>query len=382
MHLSRPMTARDPAETHRAATQLELFFDLVAVIAIAFATAGFHHAINAGHGLENLPNFLILFAAIWWAWMNYTWFASGFGNDDGVYRLLTIVIMAGFLVYAAGIEYFFETLDSLYSLAGWVIMRVGMMGLWLRAARHNPEHKAIAMHHFWGLFVAQTLWVLLFTLVPSGHPLFLLMGIFVFVVELSVPVIASKAGKIPWHRHHIIERYGLLNTIVLGKVLLSISFILAKLYGEGFDIALVGSAISGLIIVFVVWWVYFLEHEHLNSTNTRHVFFWGYGHFAIFLSGALLAAGLGAYLDALTDHSDATPATAAVYINGAVAVYFITLWAIRDVHHPLGMRNIVLPVSTLALVIAAYMGAGPHYTAGICLLTLMFRLPNNRAQAT
>ncbi|MCB1410111.1 MAG: low temperature requirement protein A, partial [Rhodobacteraceae bacterium] len=46
----RPVVPRDPDETHRAATPLELFFDLVIVIAIAAVTAAFHHAIAEGHG--------------------------------------------------------------------------------------------------------------------------------------------------------------------------------------------------------------------------------------------------------------------------------------------------------------------------------------------
>lgn len=62
-----PLTARDPDEHHRAATTLELFFDLVSVIAIAAVTVGLHHAIAKGHGIEVLPRFVFLFLAIWWA---------------------------------------------------------------------------------------------------------------------------------------------------------------------------------------------------------------------------------------------------------------------------------------------------------------------------
>ena len=91
------MPARELHEPNRTATALELFFGLVAVIAIASATAQFHHAISAGHGAENLVNSLLVFTGIWWAWMNFTWFASGFDNDDAVYRALTVVIMAGYL---------------------------------------------------------------------------------------------------------------------------------------------------------------------------------------------------------------------------------------------------------------------------------------------
>jgi len=217
--------------------------------------------------------------------------------------------------------------------------------------------------------------VVYLTVVDPANPLFLLMGVLVFVVEFSVPVFASRAGFVPWHRHHIIERYGLLNTIVLGEVLLSISFMLAKLYAGHFDSALITSALAGLVIVFVVWWVYFLESEHLNSTKVTHVFVWGYGHLAIFASGAMLAAGLGAHLDVITHHSEISLEQAAIYTNGAVAVYFITLWGIRDVHHRLGARGIVLPAAAIALCAAAYVGADPIITAAICLVTLGFRLP-------
>ena len=69
-------------ESHRAATQLELFFDLVG-IALASATAV--SAISYGHGPDLLLNFCFMIAAIWWPWVNHTWFASAFDNDDAVY---------------------------------------------------------------------------------------------------------------------------------------------------------------------------------------------------------------------------------------------------------------------------------------------------------
>ncbi len=375
MQFMQAMRARDGREAGRTATVLELFFDLVAVIAIASVTASFHHAISAGEGVQSIPNFLFVFTGIWWAWMNYTWFANGFDNDDGVFRVFTIVIMAGFLEFAAGVETFFETLDFTYSLIGWIIMRVGMMGLWLRAARHNPDYRGVAMRNFWGLAFAQSLWIIYVLGVSNDHPFYMVFGILIFVVEFSVPVFASRVGQVPWHRHHIIERYGLLNTIVLGEVLLSISFMLSKLYSEALDPALIVAAISGLVIVFVVWWVYFLEKEHLNSDRLLHSFIWGYGHLAIFCSGALLAVGLGVYFDVLTDHSEVSAWTAGAIINLSVAIYFATLWAIRDAHHRLGIRQSVLPISAIVLLVAAYFGLGPVVTALICVATLALRIP-------
>ena len=96
------LVRRDSNEVHRAATPLELLFDLVSVIAIATAAAGLHHAIAEAHIADGVIKFACAFFAIWWAWMNYTWFASAYDNDDTLFRVLTMVIMSGSLTMAAG----------------------------------------------------------------------------------------------------------------------------------------------------------------------------------------------------------------------------------------------------------------------------------------
>ena len=57
----RVMTARDPGEEHRAATALELFFDLCFVVAVSLAATQLHHSLaegQVGHGLAGyLPVF-------------------------------------------------------------------------------------------------------------------------------------------------------------------------------------------------------------------------------------------------------------------------------------------------------------------------------------
>src|SRR5262245_49251869 len=97
------MRARDPLEGHRAATPLELLFDLTFVVAIAAVVPEFAHTIVEDHPVQGLVGYLFAFFAIWWAWMNFTWFASAFDCDDALYRVLTMVQMAGVLVLAAGV---------------------------------------------------------------------------------------------------------------------------------------------------------------------------------------------------------------------------------------------------------------------------------------
>lgn len=371
----KPLEARDPDEAHRAATQLELFFDLVSVIAIAAVTATLHHAISEAHGLDMLPGFIFMFVAIWWAWMNFTWFASAFDNGDALYRVLVFVIMAGALTFAAGVSHIAETLDFAYGIAGWVIMRLGMIALWLRAAQSNEAFRTTALRYAAGIAIAQVLWVLLYLARPSSELLFYVFGIAIFIVEFAVPVYAESARQTPWHRHHIIERYGLLNIIVLGEVLLSISFMLGKLYEGHFDMALVVAAISGLVLVFALWWLYFLEEEHLGTSAFWRALLWGYGHIFIFASGALLGAGLGAYMDVLTDHSKVTAGVAAAYVNAAVVIYLFTLWLIRDRFADRGWRCHVLLAGAVLFVLLAFAGPPPWVSALAAIGVLIARVP-------
>lgn len=63
-------------EANRAATPLELLFDLIFAAAVAQLAVQFAHALIDGEGLAAVGPFLMVLFAIWWAWMSFTWFAS------------------------------------------------------------------------------------------------------------------------------------------------------------------------------------------------------------------------------------------------------------------------------------------------------------------
>src|SRR3712207_575373 len=130
-----PMSSRDPRQAHRVATPLELFFDLSFVVAIAQAASSLHHGLVDGHAGEVLVGYPLVFFGIWWAWMNFTWFASAYDTDDALYRLIVLVQIAGVLVLAAGVPRALEHHDFGIAVLGYVIMRVGLLSHWLRAAR-------------------------------------------------------------------------------------------------------------------------------------------------------------------------------------------------------------------------------------------------------
>jgi low temperature requirement protein LtrA len=89
-----PMRGRDRSEAHRVATPLELFFDLSFVVAVAAAAAALHHELAAGHVVDGVVTYVMVFFAIWWAWMNFTWFASAFDCDVAIVLVLAAAFLA------------------------------------------------------------------------------------------------------------------------------------------------------------------------------------------------------------------------------------------------------------------------------------------------
>ena len=141
------MMARDREQEYRSSTPLELFYDLCFVVAVAQAGSQLHHGLgagpHAGSAWLELLRYAMLFFAIWWAWINFTWFASAYDTDDVFYRLLTLLQMAGVLVLAAGVPAAFESFDFTIMTFGYVIMRVAMIAQWIRVwFEYPPGHGA------------------------------------------------------------------------------------------------------------------------------------------------------------------------------------------------------------------------------------------------
>ncbi|HZA82545.1 MAG TPA: low temperature requirement protein A, partial [Actinomycetes bacterium] len=164
----RPMVARSTTEANRGATVLELFFDLCFVVAVAQAAAALHHEIAADHVGDGVVGYALVFFAIWWAWMNFTWFASAYDTDDVAYRLTTLVQIAGALILAAGVPDAMAGDDFGVITVGYVVMRLAMVTQWLRAAGSDPPHRRSSLRFATGVAAVQAGWVL--RLVTCGGP--------------------------------------------------------------------------------------------------------------------------------------------------------------------------------------------------------------------
>jgi len=329
-----PMVGRSPNESHRASTPLELFFDLVFVVAIAFAASALHHSIAEDHIEGVLVGYAMVFFAIWWPWMNFTWFASAYDTDDVPYRLLVFVQMSGALIVAAGVPSLFEESDITIALIGYVVMRLAAVTQWLRAAYSDPKHRASALRFAAGIAVVQLAWVLL-SFAPES---LLLTGFALLVgVELAVPVWAERKAPTPWHPGHIAERYGLFTIIVLGESILAAS--LAIQTAMEFDKigSMAGLIAGGLLIVFSMWWLYFEYPSEGLLTSLGRSFIWGYGHYFVWAAAAAVGAGFAVAIDYVTGQAEIGPTGAGTAVAIPVALYVISLWAVH--YLPRGVRG-------------------------------------------
>jgi len=367
------MQARDVHQPHRVATSLELLFDLVTVIAVASAAAGLHHAIAGGHATDGVVRFAMAFFGIWWAWMNYTWFASAYDNDDVLFRLLTLAIMGGALAIASGIELFFKSLDLTMVVTGYVIMRVGMVVLWLRAARGDPARRTTALTYALGIALVQVYWAGLLWVDSSSSVRLTLLFALGAAFEIAVPALAERSGRTPWHRHHIIERYGLLNIIVLGETLLAGSLALRAVTGEHFQIALVRVALSSIVIVFSMWWLYFSKEEHLQSQDLGRSLTWGYGHVLIFAAGAAVGAGFAVVVDIVSGHAQVLLKVGNYAVAVPVALYLLGLWFVRDRFYFDGAARHVLPAFAALVLLVPLQPLALEGVAGLLAVSVFVR---------
>src|SRR4051794_22627014 len=299
------MTARAIDEPHRVSSQLELLFDLTFVVAVASATAQLAASIAEGHASDGLAPFLQVFFAIWWAWMNFTWFASSFDTDDVAYRLLTLVQMAGVLVLAAGVSSAAQHSDYRAVATGYLIMRTGLVAQWVRAGVEDPSSRRTGLGFGTAIGVLEIGW-LLFAFAVDGLPTTSRIAGFVFLaaLELAIPRWAERFSPTTWHPHHIAERYGLFTIILLGEVVLAATNAVQRAIEE-FDVSVPLVTIAGcaLLLIFACWWLYFLHPAgHGLVARRQHSYRWGYGHYAVFSSIAALGAGLDVAVEQTSGH--------------------------------------------------------------------------------
>jgi low temperature requirement protein LtrA len=371
------MTARDPGEANRVSTPLELFFDLTFVAAVAQAGSSLHHGLvdgSTGHAIASYP---LIFFAIWWAWVNFTWFASGYDTDDVPYRLMVFVQVTGALILAAGVPRAFANQDYGVIIIGYVVMRFALVGQWLRVAHSDPVGRPMALRYAIGITIVQVGWVLWFWL-PEA--LFLSGFIVLAAADLAVPAWAEGAGHVAWHPQHIAERYGLFTIIVLGESVVAATVgVQAALDSDTAFRDLLTIVVGGLLIVFSMWWIYFdlpaeraLERAR-DETNGRgwFSFVWGYGHYFVFAGAAAAGTGIAVAIDQVSGRSDLARWEAGLTLTIPVVAYLLAVWALHVADKtPTPLHRYGTPAAAV-LVLATSLTAEPVLWTGVILAVLV-----------
>jgi low temperature requirement protein LtrA len=327
------MVARNHAEEHRQASWLELLFDLSFVVAVAQAASQLEHSLAAGHPGAGLIGYLVVFGAVWWAWMAFTWFANVFDTDDVPYRLLMMVMIAGSLGLAAGVPQIFQ-LDFRVAVISYVILRLAYVGQWCRVLRSgDPAWRPVATRMIVLTTISQVGWIL-FLMVPAEWKL----PIFVawFGADIATPYICGWDARMGGHRHHIVERYGLFTVIVLGESIAAATVAVGEAIKGKVDVfPLLSLALGGLVVVFSLWWIYFdfSTGGGAPERTRKSQYLWGYLHYFVFAALAAVGAGLALCVAWLTDagHMALADWGVAMVVSAAVAAFLLTISLIESV---------------------------------------------------
>jgi len=378
-HRLARMTGRDPAQSHRSATPLELLFDLTFVIAIGQASGEFAHLIAEAHIAAALGGLGFAIFCIVWAWINFSWFASAYDTDDWFYRVTTMVQMIGVIIVALGLPALFHSIDegahidNRVIVIGYVVMRVSLVVQWLRAARQDPARRATALGYVKWVSVAQVGW--LFVAIVSLDLLpTLALSLLLFGVELIGPMVSErKTEGTPWHPHHIAERFGLLAIITLGEGIFgTVATVSAYVEEHAWTMDAVLILVAGVGLTFGLWWNYFLIPSGPVLARFRSKsWVWGYGHMVIFGSIAATGAGLHVAAYVIEGHSELGTVGAVLAVAIPVFLFGAALFALYaflvgelDPFH-VGLMVGVTAVLAIAVVLAA---AGA--SIGLCLIVV------------
>jgi low temperature requirement protein LtrA len=310
-------------------TPLELFFDLVFVLALTQCTA----LIAEEPTWEGLAKGLLILTVLWWSWSGYAWLTSLVDPEEGVVRIAMFGAMAAFLVAALCVPDAFGDSALIFAVA-YAGVRGAHLVLFAISSRDDPNLR----HSVFTLAVSSAIGVGLLTAAAfaDGALQGILWGIAI-VLDYGGPAFFGIDG---WRMmpSHFAERFGLIVIIALGESIVAI--------GVGVDTAevdagIVVAAILGTIVAGALWWLYFdvvalVAERRLSRAapgrerNAIGRDSYGYLHLPMVAGIVLLALGLKKTLGHVEEPLKLIPAVA---LLGGVAMYLLAHVAFR-------MRNV------------------------------------------
>ena len=318
----------EDVEDERHATWLELFFDLVFVVAIA----------QLADGLAENPSvrgFLIfagLFVAVWWTWVGYTFYADRFDTDDPPHRVLMIVGMFMVAVLASVIPGAFHGETASFALA-YAGLRVVVVLLNARAWWHLPAARPLLNVYVPAFSVSIAIFLVSVAVEP---PFRYWLWALALAIDLGAPLAShERIRQVPIHASHIPERVGLFTIIVFGESILAVVIGTTTVsWGlESGAAAALGFAIAGAL-----WWIYF---DYVDSSIVKRTITAGqtylYAHLPLLIGLAALGAGIKLAIKA-TEETGLTNEVSwiigvgvALFMASVAVMHLVTTHSRRDV---------------------------------------------------
>lgn len=231
----------------RRASYLELFFDLVFVVAIAQLA----HELVLDHSLRGFGVFAALFLPVYLAWLGFSIYADRFDTDDVVFRLVIFTAMLAIAALAIEIPDVAHG-DSTGFVLAYVVLRSLMVGLYLRSYRHVPLARPLIARYAWQYSLGIGVWLV--SLAFPAPARYVLWGV-ALAWELSVPTLARRLfTAVPVHGSHVPERYALFTIIVLGEAIVVVAL---GTSGSEWAFSAAVVAVLGFASAAAIWWVYF-----------------------------------------------------------------------------------------------------------------------------
>jgi low temperature requirement protein LtrA len=327
-------------------TPLELFFDLVFVLAITQCTALMaHHPSWSG-----LAQGLLVLGVLWWAWVGYAWLTSVINPEEGAVRLVIFAAMATLLIVALCVPEAFGHLGLTFALA-YGAFRVAHIALFVLA---SPDDDALR-HSVRGLAISTAVGVSLLVAASffDGLAQGALWALALFL-DMAGPYFIDSGG---WRLvpGHFAERHGLIVIIALGESIVAIGVGAAGALNLGIGAV----AVLGVGLAAALWWTYFdvvalISARRLGEAEPGRVQnelardSYSYMHLALVAGIVLVAFGIKVAIAHHGDHLHAVPAFA---LLGGTAVYLLGLVGFRYRHvHTLNRERLGLAIVLLILV--------------------------------
>ncbi|HEU5253381.1 MAG TPA: low temperature requirement protein A [Solirubrobacterales bacterium] len=339
-------------------TPLELFFDLVFVLAITQCTALMSH----DQTWSGLLQGLLILGVLWWAWVGYAWLTSVIDPEAGVVRLVIFAAMAAMLIVSLCVQEAFGNLGLTFALAIGFYRTAHIALFWIAGADDSDLQRSVA-----GLAASTAVAVSLLVVASffDGLAQGALWALAIFL-DMAGPYFFGSDGwkLVPGH---FAERHGLIIIIALGESIVAI--------GVGasgaLDLGIGATAVLGIFLTAALWWTYFDvvalvsarrlgEAEVGREQNELARDSYSYIHLLMGAGIVLMALGLKVTIGHYDENLHEVPATA---LLGGLALYLLGLVAFRYRHvQTLNRSRLGLAIVLLFLI--------PVATSMAALITL------------